>query len=174
MIVSDKDQPELRREYDALTGLLSQDAFRRRFEAERVAMREGTRHMLIFVDLEGVFGINRSHGYLAGDGVLRQIATHVRNVAGGDGLAGRLGGCRFLILKLGMPRDRGIEVANELWRMIEDSPIAWKGTALRVSAWLGVVSLEYGCSGFPEAWVAACSAARTAKTLGSGPVHVSA
>ena len=173
MLISDKDQPEVRREYDALTGLLSQVAFRRQFEAERAAMREGARHVLIFVDLEGVFAINRSHGYLAGDGVLRQIANHVRNVAGDDGLAGRLGGCRFLILKLGMPRDRGIEVANELWRMIEVSPIAWKGTALRISAWLGVVSLEYGCFGFPEAWLAACSAARTAKVLGRSSVHVS-
>jgi two-component system CheB/CheR fusion protein len=163
----------LHSELDALTGLLSRSALESRFEAERAAMREGTRHVLIFVDLEGVFAINRSHGYLAGDEVLRQIANLIRHVAGDGALTGRLSGCRFLILIPEMQRDRGIEVANELSRAIEESRIAWKGTVLRVSVWLGVVSLEYGCFGFPEAWLAACSAARTAKVLGRSSVHVS-
>jgi diguanylate cyclase (GGDEF)-like protein len=151
-----------------LTGLLNRREFERRFELERAAMRLDARHVLMLIDLQGVFRINTEHGWKAGDEVLRRVAAVIRSGVGERDTAGRLGGCHFMVLLHGVPRQRGVEIAEELGQTIAELRVDWQGAALGVAAWIGVVEIGDGSPGFADCWSAASAAARASKTEGHG------
>lgn len=148
---------------DALTGLLNRSEFEREFERERAAMRADARHALIFIDLEGVRGINQDHGWPAGDEVLRRMAGVIRASVGVCGTAGRVAGCHFMVLMKDRPLQRGVEFAEQLARTIEHSSVVERGTKLGVSVWIGVVEVGHGSPGLAECWGAASRAAQLAR-----------
>jgi diguanylate cyclase (GGDEF)-like protein len=86
-------------ECDPLTGILNRRGFER--ELERIIAdvdRHGTRAALIYLDLDDFKSVNDRNGHVAGDAVLRQVATTLRrNVRASDAVA-RLGGDEFAVL----------------------------------------------------------------------------
>ncbi len=88
-----------RADHDPLTGLLNHRAFHRRFdeEADR-AQRAGRTLAIAVLDLDNFKFFNDAYGHLAGDDVLRQIASILRaNCRSYDTLA-RFGGDEFALL----------------------------------------------------------------------------
>ncbi|MGI9606077.1 MAG: GGDEF domain-containing protein [Acidimicrobiales bacterium] len=98
---------------DALTGLLNRMGF---VDSTRVvdASEPAT---LFFVDLDGFKGVNDRNGHEAGDLVLREVASAVRNVFRPDDLVGRLGGDEFVIFT---PGTTGREYEREICSRIQD------------------------------------------------------
>lgn len=79
---------------DDLTGL-----FNRRFfisEAERL-LAEGTAVNVVLVDLDGFKRINDTYGHLAGDRVLRDVATAINSHTRAEDVVARFGGDEFVI-----------------------------------------------------------------------------
>jgi diguanylate cyclase (GGDEF)-like protein len=157
---------------DPLTGALSRSSFERQFEQQRLTTRQDGSAVLIFVDLEGVFAINHTHGFAAGDEMLRQVATILLRKVGDGGWVGRVGGCQFLLLIPNMPQELGIQVARDLASTIGDFRLVWQGAALRVAVWIGVLGLEHDWPNFATARLATSAARRRAQVTGC-PVHVS-
>jgi diguanylate cyclase (GGDEF)-like protein len=98
------DQDILRMAYtDPLTGLANRLAFRERLEQRLVAARAAGRSLtLLFIDLDDFKRINDSLGHDAGDQVLEQVATRLRQTlpssGDDDALLARLGGDEFVVL----------------------------------------------------------------------------
>jgi diguanylate cyclase (GGDEF)-like protein len=84
---------------DPLTAVLNRrgftDAFKR--ELDR-AWRYGRPLALIFVDIRGLKGVNDTQGHLAGDRLLKEVASTLEHSARAHDLVGRIGGDEFAIL----------------------------------------------------------------------------
>lgn len=91
-------------ETDALTGLPNRIALAR---ASRALAESGeTRLLAVFVDLDDFKEINDNHGHLAGDEVLRTVASRLRSLTRHDDFVGRLGGDEFFMLLTDVDGDR--------------------------------------------------------------------
>jgi diguanylate cyclase (GGDEF)-like protein len=123
---------------DPLTGLLNRRGFLLRLggEVERVA-RTGAPLAVVFIDLDNFKDVNDRYGHIAGDRLLRRVASALDDCLGGArAVLGRWGGDEFVVAMPGadgalidaMP-DR---VANALHHHLEPSPV---GASLGV-AWL--------------------------------------
>jgi len=87
--------------HDALTGLPN----RAKFELELVMAvthaAEGLPVTLVLIDLDRFKHVNDTLGHVAGDDLIRQVATRLSLLVGGQGTVARLGGDEFAILLTG-------------------------------------------------------------------------
>ncbi|MFY9488417.1 MAG: diguanylate cyclase [Solirubrobacterales bacterium] len=84
---------------DYLTGLSNREGFDRALALEwRRALRYGRPLGLVFVDLDHFKAYNDTHGHLAGDRLLREVAAAIDSTARGSDFTARLGGDEFVIL----------------------------------------------------------------------------
>lgn len=91
---------------DELTGLYNRRGFL--LHAGRMLQRahdEGLAVTLAFVDMDRFKSINDTHGHLAGDQALREVATLLRRALRRDDVLGRFGGDEFIALLAGRPED---------------------------------------------------------------------
>ena len=85
--------------FDPLTGLANRSLLRERLEdALARATRTRTGCALLFVDLDRFKLVNDTLGHLAGDRLLREVATRLRQAMGAEACIGRLGGDEFAIV----------------------------------------------------------------------------
>ena len=127
--------------HDALTGLPNRRCFDERLAAEGARIRRhGGEVSVCLVDLDGFKRLNDTLGRAAGDGVLRAVAAHLREVRGEDA-AYRIGGDEFALVFVATgeegaalatmriaealrddPACRGVSVSFGVARLGEDDP----------------------------------------------------
>ncbi|MDQ3071524.1 MAG: diguanylate cyclase [Acidobacteriota bacterium] len=114
---------------DDLTGLDNFHAFRRSVMAEMTAARDRNdtkQHSvfsMLFIDADKFKGINDTHGHLAGDMALQEIARVLRgNVRPTDHLC-RKGGDEFLVWLSGADETKALEVGRALQQDIASATI---------------------------------------------------
>jgi diguanylate cyclase (GGDEF)-like protein/PAS domain S-box-containing protein len=125
--------------FDTLTGL----ANRRHFEeslAEAIAraQRNGTPLVLLAMDIDRFKHINDTHGHAAGDRVLQEFATRLRDCVYEVDLPARLGGDEFVVL---MEYSPSVEVGETVARRIHEAmqaPMELVEATLQVTASIGV------------------------------------
>jgi diguanylate cyclase (GGDEF)-like protein len=84
---------------DYLTGLSNREGFDRALAIEwRRAMRYGRPLGIMYIDLDDFKRFNDTHGHLAGDRLLREIAAAINSTARGSDFTARLGGDEFVVL----------------------------------------------------------------------------
>jgi diguanylate cyclase (GGDEF)-like protein len=85
-------------DHDPLTGLLNRRGFLGRLgtEVRRVATADNPLAVL-FIDLDNFKGVNDRYGHVAGDRLLRRVATALDDGLGRDGILGRWGGDEFVV-----------------------------------------------------------------------------
>ena len=82
--------------YDPLTGLANRRLFLERAERHRKAAADAAHRMaLVLLDIERFRNINESHGQVAGDGLLREVARWLEQAAGDATLVARTGPDQF-------------------------------------------------------------------------------
>jgi diguanylate cyclase (GGDEF)-like protein len=94
-----EDELFFKAEHDVLTGLLNRASLRRRIaEAGARADRAGTKVAVMFVDLDDFKTVNDTMGHAAGDIVLREAATRLRDSVRLNDVVARLGGDEFALV----------------------------------------------------------------------------
>jgi diguanylate cyclase (GGDEF)-like protein/PAS domain S-box-containing protein len=150
--------------HDPLTGLVNRREFERRLdEAMDSAHAEETVHMLFYMDLDRFKAVNDSCGHLAGDNMLREVATLIKDQVRDSDFVGRLGGDEFGALLIGCPIDN-IAVA--------DYRFVWKDKIFNIGISIGLVEISHISGTVQDVMSAADSACYVAKQEGRGKVHI--
>jgi diguanylate cyclase (GGDEF)-like protein len=124
---------------DPLIGLPNRRGFMRQLDAliARV-QRYGDHGAMLFVDIDGLKGINDRHGHQAGDEALIRVSEMlVSGVRSGDCVA-RLGGDEFGILLEHADEAIAAETATRLVERIAACEFSHEGAALPLSVAIGV------------------------------------
>ena len=121
---------------DDLTG-----TFNRRFfisEGDRL-LAEGIAVNLILLDLDGFKEVNDRYGHLAGDEVLRDVATLLQTSTRPEDIVTRFGGDEFVVVVPHLPAEAVERVAGRLARGVE--ALRWEALeSLRIGVSSGVAS----------------------------------
>ncbi len=121
---------------------------------------------LCFVDIDDFKRINDGHGHPAGDRVLSQVATRLRQ----DGEAFRLGGDEFAIIFAGRDEREAVEAAGAIVSRMAAMEIENIGS-ITISA--GIATFPYHAAELDELIRLTDSALYWAKEHGKNRVHVS-
>jgi diguanylate cyclase (GGDEF)-like protein len=119
---------------DALTGLPNRRATVRRFreEAERAA-RYGRPFALVVFDVDHFKQVNDTHGHLAGDALLKHVASVLAAGNRSSDRVGRIGGEEFVVLLVEQDRAGALAAANRLREEVAASGLTYDGRALQVT-----------------------------------------
>ena len=181
VVVSVRDVTELRgltrqmsyqASHDALTGLINRREFERRLQ-EALENGQGTtsRHVLCYLDLDRFKAVNDSCGHIAGDSVLREVASLIKDTVRDSDTVGRLGGDEFGLLLIGCPLEKANQIAADAVRKVNDYRFVWKDKIFNIGASVGLVEISRDSGLLEEIMSAADSACYVAKKQGNH-VHV--
>lgn len=130
--------------YDLLTGLPNRTMFLDRVELALAYMqRKGQIGAFLFIDLDGFKEVNDRFGHAAGDAVLVEFASRLRNAVRRSDTAARFGGDEFVVLLQDIESVAVLPMLIEKILSLFDQSFTYKGHALPLSA-------SVGASVFPE------------------------
>lgn len=156
-----------------LTGLVNRYEFEQRLHALLRSVRQAPAdHAVFFLDLDQFKVINDSCGHLAGDQLLRQISALIQRQVRKQDLVSRSGGDEFAVLMEHCPQEEAARIAEKLRAAIEDSVFGWGDSVFRVTASVGVVSLNQHAEDVAEVLSKADTCCYMAKELGRNRVYV--
>ncbi len=159
--------------HDPLTGLINRREFERRLdEAMDDAHAEEAVHMLFYMDLDRFKAVNDSCGHMAGDNMLREVASLIKEQVRDSDFVGRLGGDEFGALLIGCPIDKARQIANDICNAIADYRFVWKDKIFNIGISIGLVEISHVSGTLQDVMSAADSACYMAKQSGRGQVHV--
>jgi len=159
--------------HDPLTGLINRREFERRLvEAMESAQAEEAVHMLFYMDLDRFKAVNDSCGHLAGDNMLREIASLIREQVRDSDFVGRLGGDEFGALLVGCPIEKAQQIAADVCNAVADYRFVWKDKIFNIGISIGLVEISHVSGKVQDIMGAADSACYVAKQEGRGQVHV--
>jgi diguanylate cyclase (GGDEF)-like protein len=125
--------------HDDLTGLANRVMFGQLLdEAIKIGRRYEQNFSIMFVDLDGFKSVNDRLGHAAGDNLLEQMATRIKQCLRDSDVAARIGGDEFAIL---LRQISDAEQAGAVARKLLSSivrPIAIVGQECRVTASIGI------------------------------------
>jgi diguanylate cyclase (GGDEF)-like protein len=125
--------------YDALTGVYNKRHFEECLRVAVHAARANPRRLsLVVFDLDHFKKINDTHGHVAGDVVLCELAKVAREVLSGDVVFGRVGGEEFAALLEGAELSTMVELAEKMRKATASHPFSYEGAKLGVTISAGV------------------------------------
>ncbi|MCJ8054894.1 EAL domain-containing protein [Shinella curvata] len=165
-----EDQLSHNAHHDALTGLPNRRLFEERLA--RALEQPGSRHALMFIDLDQFKAVNDNGGHAAGDELLRRISRDLDKAIRGSDLLARLGGDEFGIILPNCAPEDALRIGLRLREIAEAIDFVWNGHRYSISASIGVVHLAERRFTLQEALRAADIACYMAKEKGRNRVHV--
>ncbi|WP_410480913.1 EAL domain-containing protein [Pseudomonas plecoglossicida] len=124
--------------HDPLTGLANRNKLARHLEQALLRGSDSPPLTLLLLDLDNFKPINDSLGYAAGDAVLQEVATRLRDTTRDGDLVARLGGDEFILVLSGM--DNRSEIDRFCARLISllQQPILFDSQPLHIGTSIGV------------------------------------
>ena len=159
--------------HDALTGLVNRREFERRLqEAMDSAQTGNVGHALCYLDLDRFKVVNDTCGHTAGDNMLREVASLIKEAVRDSDTVGRIGGDEFALLLVGCPLDKARQIADDVVRSVNDYRFVWKDKIFNVGVSIGLVEIGAGGGAIEDIMNSADSACYVAKKQGGLHVHV--
>ena len=130
---------------DPLTGLPNRAAWNERLDQEISQWhQQGNSLLLAMLDLDHFKRINDNYGQLAGDTVLKIIATVLRKRLRGSDFIARFGGEEFVLLMPATLPATGASLLEKLRAAIEACPFHFKGEPVTVTLSMGMTAFRPG------------------------------
>jgi diguanylate cyclase (GGDEF)-like protein/PAS domain S-box-containing protein len=159
--------------HDALTGLVNRREFERRLQdAMDSAHAEEAVHILFYMDLDRFKAVNDSCGHQAGDNMLREVASLIKDQVRDSDYVGRLGGDEFGTLLIGCPIDKARQIAADICNAVAEYRFVWQDKIFNIGISIGLVEISHASGNLQDVMSAADSACYVAKQRGRGQVHV--
>jgi diguanylate cyclase (GGDEF)-like protein/PAS domain S-box-containing protein len=158
--------------HDSLTGLFNRREFELRIErALADARAEGSEHALCYLDLDQFKVINDTAGHVAGDELLRQLSSSLKERVRKSDVIARLGGDEFGVLIQHCSFERAMGLAQSLLEVVSSSRFHWSGQMFRFGASIGLVPITASSESMSELLAAADRACYAAKETGRNRIH---
>jgi diguanylate cyclase (GGDEF)-like protein len=131
---------------DVLTGISNRRHVLERVQEERFRMqrekRELTRRIMAvaMIDIDFFKKVNDQHGHLAGDAVLREVASRLRACLRIYDTLGRYGGEEFLAVMPNTTLEEAVIVAQRMHEAVGLVPVIYEGINISVTVSIGVAS----------------------------------
>ena len=130
---------------DPLTGLPNRAAWSERLDHEISEWQQhGNTLMLAMLDLDHFKRINDNYGHLAGDKVLKLIASVLRKRLRGTDFIARFGGEEFVLLMPSTVPAAGMKLLEYLRASIEACPFHFKGERVTITISMGLTAFKPG------------------------------
>jgi len=158
--------------HDDLTGLINRRTFMERLHDTLLQVRRSrTPASLCFMDLDRFKVVNDRCGHRAGDELLRQLASLMRqHVRESDTLA-RLGGDEFGLLLRDCGMEQAVRVARDLRDRIRAFRFNWRDQVFDVGVSIGIAPIAAEAANAAELLSAADLACYGAKDDGEGAIR---
>ena len=133
---------------DGLSGLYNKRYFSRelermfRFSKEQKEIGTPKDFSLILLDIDDFKSVNDTYGHLMGDVTITRLAEMMLENVCQRHICFRYGGDEFAILLLDTGIDEATRIANNLQRIIEETPIDSKDPQLFITTSMGVASFS--------------------------------
>ncbi len=125
--------------HDNLTGLPNRILFKDRLDsAQAMAVRNGKKLAILFIDLDGFKAVNDTLGHKAGDLLLQEVARRLQAVVRQSDTVGRVGGDEFLVLLNGIEHSDDAALVAEKILATLAQPILLAGESAKVGASIGI------------------------------------
>ena len=159
--------------HDALTGLINRREFERRLqEAMDSAQTGDAAHALCYLDLDRFKVVNDTCGHTAGDNMLREVASLIRETVRDSDTVGRIGGDEFALLLVGCPLEKARQICDNVVRSVNEYRFVWKDKIFNIGVSIGLVEIGRDSGSIEDIMSAADSACYVAKKQGGLHVHV--
>ena len=159
--------------HDALTGLVNRREFERRLqEAMDSAQTGDAAHALCYLDLDRFKVVNDTCGHTAGDNMLREVASIIKEAVRDSDTVGRIGGDEFALLLVGCPLEKARQIADDVVHSVSDYRFVWKDKIFNIGVSVGLVEIGRGGGALEDLMSSADSACYVAKKQGGVHVHV--
>ena len=132
-------------ETDLLTGLKNRRSVMSFLQsAIDQAQIKNTPISLMMIDLDLFKSINDTHGHLAGDLCLKQVAQLIQqNVRNSSDIAGRFGGEEFIVVIRDIDAQKAFDIANNIRNSIEQTSVHInEDKQLKLTATIGICTLS--------------------------------
>ena len=158
---------------DPLTGLLNRREFESRLQHVLDSARAGARtHALLYLDLDQFKIVNDTCGHVAGDELLKQLASQLQKEIRASDMLARLGGDEFGVILEDCSIDKTEQIADLLRQSVKDFRFMWEKRAFEIGVSIGLVPISRDSGGLTEVLSAADSACYIAKDRGRNRIHI--
>jgi len=99
------------------------------------AVQTGEALSLVVFDLDGFKKLNDTHGHLAGNQALKEVAQGAMRMLGREAFIGRMGGDEFVALFPRRTREQAIAEALQLQHMVEETGLRLTATPMLSASW---------------------------------------
>ena len=152
------------------------DVFNRRYldtflERELAQARRARNPLAVMIlDIDHFKQINDTHGHLAGDQVLRDVADLIRDTVRASDIICRLGGEEFLVVLPGASLEGAVDLAHRLRASLEAQSSRFDGKSIACTVSIGVAAYAHDGQGVDNLIASADAALYGAKLGGRNTV----
>jgi diguanylate cyclase (GGDEF)-like protein/PAS domain S-box-containing protein len=159
--------------HDTLTELIN----RRAFESELKqcvgkSKLNDSQHVLCFLDLDRFKVVNDTCGHAAGDGLLKRIASILRENTRSQDIISRHGGDEFALILYECSIQNGQEITEKIKEIIKQEHFVWDNKVFELGVSIGLVPITSRSINIDSLLSAADSACYRAKEMGRNRVCV--
>ncbi len=155
--------------HDILTGLSNRDEFSYKLnEFLKNVKRNNATHALMMLDIDRFKVINDTCGALAGDELLRQVASFLQTVIQRNDVCARMGGDEFAVLLLNCTSRDALSVSTRIHELSRKQNFLWNNTVFPLSLSIGVTTLDKDSGDIHYMLACADDALHLAKEEGGG------
>ena len=159
--------------HDALTGLSNRLVFEKRLgEALQLARSEHIEHAVLFLDLDQFKVVNDTCGHVAGDVLLQQLTSLLRDKMRVTDILARLGGDEFGVILNNCSLDHAKKIAVVLLDTVREFRFIWEDKTFEIGVSIGLVMLDETSESVASVMSAADVACYAAKDGGRNRYHI--
>jgi two-component system, cell cycle response regulator len=130
---------------DGLTQIFNRRYFLEQLDREVSRCKRYRRNLsLILFDIDHFKNINDSYGHLAGDYVLKQLATVIRGKIRREDVLARYGGEEFVIVLPEIDVGGATAFAEKVRKLVEKAPFRFEDTRIAVTVSVGAATCKEG------------------------------
>ena len=159
--------------HDELTGLFNRREFDRQLEIGLHLVRiKSAEHVLFYMDMDQFKIVNDTCGHYAGDELLKQVATLIKDKLRDSDVLSRLGGDEFGALLTYCSVDHAMDVAQSIVDAMAAFRFGWQDKSFSVGLSIGVVPVNPGSVDIDAVLEMGDAACYMAKSGGMNQIHL--